>query len=188
MTPRVVDGRMIAKVITHTRRASKTEACAMSIRRADRACVVDAIRTELALSAKVAREWTFKEASPHTRPTGVDPPPPPTPEDNRAAIAELKELLKNEQAVQLEAARRLAEQAKAAREAEKAAAAKLAEATKEARERARLEKVAEVERKRLEKEALREAREAVAALKAAEMAALLRRRERLRLPGSRIGR
>ena len=105
----------------------------MSIRRADRACVVDAIRTELALSAKVAREWTFKEAPPHTRPTGVDPPPPPTPEDNRAAIAELKEMLKNEQAVQLEAARRLAEQAKAARAeaktaraAEKAAALKLA--------------------------------------------------------------
>ena len=151
----------------------------MSIRRADRACVVDAIRTELALSAKVAREWTFKEGPIRTRPTGVDPPPPPTTEDNRAAIAELKEMLKNEQAVQLEAARRLAEQAKAARaeakaarEAEKAAAAKLAEATKEARERARLEKVAEVERKRLEKEALREAREAAAAQKAAEMAAL----------------
>ena len=141
--------------------------------------MVDAIRNELVLSANIARKWSREEAPPRTRPTGVDPPPPPTPVDNRAAIALLQEMLKNERAGQLEAARRLAEQAKAARaeakaarEAEKAAAAKLAEATKEARERARLEKLAEVERKRLEREALREAREAVAALKAAEMAAL----------------
>ena len=155
----------------------------MSVRRTD---VLDAIRTELALSAKIAREWSLKEAPLRTRPTGMDPPgPPPAPTfpapspDNLAAIAELQRMLKNERAGQLEAARRLADQAKAARAeakaarlAEKAAAAQLSEATKEARERARLEKLAEIERKRLEKGAMREAREAAAALKAAEVAAL----------------
>ena len=155
----------------------------MSVRRTD---VLDAIRTELALSAKIAREWSLKEAPLRARPTGMDPPgPPPAPTlpapspDNRAAIAELQRMLKNERAGQLEAARRLAEQAKAARAeakaarlAEKVAAAQLSEATKEARERARLEKLAEIERKRLEKGATREAREAAAALKAAEVAAL----------------
>lgn len=157
----------------------------MSRRRTtDRAYAVDTVRTELAFAANVARKWSLEEAL-RTRPTGMDPPPLPAPEpDNQAALAELQERLKDERVGQLEAARRLADQAKAARaeakaarEAEKAAAAKLAAANKEAKERTRLEKLAEAERKRLEKEALREAREAAAALKVAEMAALREERE-----------
>ena len=152
----------------------------MSVRKRESDATV--LRQNLAQCTLAARRWTPK-------PTGVDPPqpspPPPSfPPANADALAVLQARLKADRDAQIEAARQLAEQAKAARteakaarEAEKTAAAQLSAATKEARERARQEKQAEADRKRLEKEALKEARESAAAQAAAEKAAARQDRE-----------